>query len=539
MKRQPFLVLSALSVFLLAAQQPKERERQSRMQDEEVEDYYKKWLNQDVAYIISDEEKNVFSKLTTDEERDAFIEQFWFRRDPDPRTSANEFKEEHYRRIAYANEKFGSGIPGWKTDRGQTYITFGPPDIIEDHPSGGWYYRKHHEGGGATSTYPFQLWIYNYIEGIGDEVEIEFVDRSWSGEYRMALEQWEKDALLHVGFMGPTDLELEGRMSKTERPYFSPGTRSNTRLQGLMGVRAKDKPFQRLARFYQLQKPEPISFDDLKQVVRTAITYNQLPFRVGYEYVNLDAQSILVPVTLELENRNLTFTELAGGQSLRGQLNIYGVVEGLTGRIVTEFEDTLTLEFPAREKDVRTARASVYQKSVLLTPGRYKMTLVVKDDASGRLGTAQIGLVLPALREEDLNASSVILARVLQFLERPPEEILPFVLGDFKVVPNVTRTFSSGDDIGVYLQVYNSGFDQSMQQPQVEVEYQISREGKVVKSFLDPKRNSVLNYGDRLILLQAVDLEGLAPGLYTLRVKVRDRILDKALTREADFTVAG
>ncbi len=367
----------ALSTLLvsggLGAQQQAEKQRRQDRQtlQEEAGDYYKKWLEQDVVYIISDEEKDVFGKLTTDDERDAFIEQFWHRRDPDRRTADNEYREEHYRRIAYVNEKFGSGIPGWKTDRGRTYIAFGPPDIIEDHPSGGWYYRKRHEGGGATSTYPFQLWIYNYIEGVGDQVEVEFVDPSWSGEYRMALEPWEKDALLHAGFMGPTDLELEGVLRKTDRPYFSPGSLRNTRLQAQLGMRAVDKPFQRLARFYQLQKPEPIHFDDLKQVVQTEITYQQLPFQVGYEFFNIDVDKVLVPITLEFENRNLTFSAVNEGEGLRGQLNIFGMVQGITGRIVTEFEDTLVLQFPISEREIRVGRSSVYQKAILLEPGRY------------------------------------------------------------------------------------------------------------------------------------------------------------------------
>src|SRR6185312_11736747 len=161
----------------------------------ELETPWKKWLNEDVAYIITDEERKAFKQFSTDEEREQFIEAFWQRRDPTPDSVENEFKEEHYRRIAYANERFASGIPGWKTDRGRIYIIWGPADNIESHPTGGTYDRPENEGGGTTETYPFEQWNYHYLEGIGSNITIEFVDPSSTGEYHMTMDPGEKDAL--------------------------------------------------------------------------------------------------------------------------------------------------------------------------------------------------------------------------------------------------------------------------------------------------------------------------------------------------------
>ena len=127
---------------------------------QELKGAYKTWLTQDVTYIITDEEGRAFKNLSNDEERDAFIEQFWLRRNPNPDSPDNEFREEHYRRIAYANEHFAAGKPGWKTDRGHIYISFGKPDSIDSHPSGGNYDRPMEEGGGQTSTFPFEVWHY-------------------------------------------------------------------------------------------------------------------------------------------------------------------------------------------------------------------------------------------------------------------------------------------------------------------------------------------------------------------------------------------
>ncbi|HWB86511.1 MAG TPA: GWxTD domain-containing protein [Bryobacteraceae bacterium] len=137
---------------------------------------YRKWINEDVVYIISDDERAAFLKLTTDEEREKFIEQFWVRRDPTPGTVENEFKQEHYRRIAYANQHFAlaSGRPGWQTDRGHMYIVYGPPDEIDAHQSGT-----------AQTPYPYEVWIYRHVQGLGDNLSVTFVDTTGSRDYHL------------------------------------------------------------------------------------------------------------------------------------------------------------------------------------------------------------------------------------------------------------------------------------------------------------------------------------------------------------------
>src|SRR3984893_13593751 len=139
---------------------PQNKAKNLKKLQKELDTPYKKWLQEEVPYIISDEERAAFLQLQTNEEREQFIEAFWQRRDPTPDTVENEFKEEHYRRIAYANERFASGIPGWRTDRGRIYIIWGKPDEIESHPTGGNYERPASEGGGQTETYAFEAWRY-------------------------------------------------------------------------------------------------------------------------------------------------------------------------------------------------------------------------------------------------------------------------------------------------------------------------------------------------------------------------------------------
>ena len=185
--------------------------------EKELATPYKKWLEEEVPYIITDEERSAFLQLQTNEEREQFIEAFWQRRDPTPDTVENEFKEEHYRRIAYANERFSSGIPGWRTDRGRIYIMWGPPDQIESHSAGSTYNRPMTEGGGQTTVYGFDDWTYHYMEGIGQNITIEFVDPTGTGEYHISLDPGEKDAMAHVPGGGPSMLEQMGLSSQAAR----------------------------------------------------------------------------------------------------------------------------------------------------------------------------------------------------------------------------------------------------------------------------------------------------------------------------------
>src|SRR5438309_6867112 len=241
----------------------KEKKANEKRFKQEVSGSYKKWLDEDVRWIITDEERSAFRQLSNEEEREQFIEAFWQRRDPTPDTAENEFKEEHYRRMAYANEHFAAGIPGWKTDRGRMYIMYGPADEIESHPSGGSYERPMEEGGGSTSTFPFEDWRYRYIEGIGQEVIIEFVDTCMCGDYHMTMDRSEKDALLYTPNAGLTMYEQMGMANKADR--FNGGMeRLGT---GPFTTTNQSKQFDRLEQFAKLNKPPAVKLKDLEEIV--------------------------------------------------------------------------------------------------------------------------------------------------------------------------------------------------------------------------------------------------------------------------------
>ncbi len=512
---------------------------QRRVRQEEREDYYAKWLNEDVKYIISEEEKSVFQKLTTPEEKDSFIEQFWLRRDPDPRTDSNEFKAEHYRRIAFANERFRSGKPGWMTDRGRVYIIHGEPAYIERHPSGGNYTRTGAEGSGQSFAYPFEVWYYGHVDAIGDTMELEFVDPSFSGEYRLALRPEEKDMLLYVPGTAPTVREIVGVDSgRKDRPFFNPGVENNPLEASLRGYRARDRPFARYSRYALSQTAPDIKFSDLKQIVTTNITYHDLPARFRTDLIRLNTEQALAPVTVEVENQELNFALQNG--LYRADLNLYGVVRTMTGRIISEFEDTVVAEYRPEHLERGRRIKSVYQKVVILDQGnRYRVDLVVRDKNSNRTAVLQAGLVVPDFeKKKDLRTSSVILSRFVEAAPEADEIDERFVLGDLKIIPNVTNVFYPGEKLNAYLQVYNVQLDQSTLLPQLETRFRLRRGDAVMREFQDNTGHSVQYYSEqRLVLLHEFDLGNLEAGVYQLEIEVRDLISDFTAVAREKFTI--
>src|SRR5438094_4013314 len=413
-----------------------EKKRQKAIQ-KELESPYKKWLDEEVPYIITSEERSAFKKLGTDDEKESFIENFWERRNPNPGSPENEFKEEYYRRIAYANEHYASGIPGWKTDRGRIYIMYGPPDENDSHPSGGSYLRPPEEGGGETSTYPFEQWRYRYIDGIGNNVILEFVDPSMSGEYRLTMDPGEKDALLHVPGAGLTQLESMGMGSKADRFTRTDGM---TIGQSLGGTPESMNEFTRLDLYAKIFKPPSVKFKDLKAVVTSKLSAQLLPFDVRSDFIRVTDESVLTPVTIQVANRDLEFQNKDG--VMHAVMDIFAQFTTLSGRIVNTVEDGVVLDTPEHDFQTYVNYKSVYQKAVPLRPGRYKLSVVVKDDLNGHMGSMELGIRVPHFEEDKLSNSSLILADLIQQLPTNLVGTGPFVIGGTKVRPSVNQTFT-------------------------------------------------------------------------------------------------
>jgi GWxTD domain-containing protein len=510
-------------------------------QKAELKSVYKKWLDEDVLYIITDDERKAFKTLKTDEERDQFIEQFWLRRDPDPDTPENEYKDQYYERIQYANEHYTSGIPGWRTDRGRIYVTFGKPDEIESHPSGGNYNRPSYEGGGSTSTYPFETWWYRYIEGIGSDVEIEFVDPSGSGEYRIARSPDEKDALLYVPGAGLTLAEQLGMSSKADR-VGGMGYANSGRGQ-IFGTRAKDQPFERLQLLADLQRAPATKFPDLRvKAELPEIASDILPFSVRTDFFRLGNETVATSFTVQFDHNDLSFKNQGGIYS--AQVNMYARLTSLSGRSAGTFEDTVvTGRYSEEQLPQAQAQKSIYQKNVALPPGRYKIDVVARDITSGKTGILHHSFEVPRYQEKQLATSSIILAAAVESLDNRAIPAGQFIIGRYKVKPYVTAIYKPGQNLAMFLQVYDAEMDQATLQPALKVEYIVSKGGQEIIHLMEDgksKQGLVDLKGQQLVLARSIPItDKLAePGTYTVTVKVTDLVTQKIVTPTAQFTVS-
>jgi GWxTD domain-containing protein len=518
------------------AQKDKDKDKEKPSQDinekvrnykPELKDAYKKWISNDVEYIITKEEKKAFYALQTDEERENFIEQFWRRRDPNPDTEENEYREEYYERIAYANEHFASGIPGWKTDRGRIYITWGKPDSIESHPSGGSYDRPSYEGGGSTTTYPFETWFYRHLDNVGEGIEIEFVDPTGTGEYRIARNADEKDALAMVPGGGLKTAELLGQSDK--------GDRYSTGAAGTNYMREQDLPFRRLEIINALSIPPSVKFSDLQASLADSpvVDNNPLGFDVQVDFFRQSEDRVITTFTVQTPNKELSFERVGGLETAK--LNIFGRVTAVSGKRSGIFEDSVTTTSTSDELAAMKDQKSVYQKAIALTPGTYKVDVVVRDVTTGNKGIVNLGFNVPKYDEKKLSTSSLILATKLRSTnERDIGQ--QFVIGNAKVVPNLTGVFKQGQPVGIYMQIYNAQLDQTTLRPAVDVEYVLTKGGK---EMLRQKEDwsGLSDSGQRLTIARLLPTEGVASGDYEIKIITKDRVGGQAIENKAKFTV--
>jgi GWxTD domain-containing protein len=502
----------------------------------ELETPWKKWLNEDVVYIITDEERKAFKQLNTDEEREQFVEQFWLRRDPTPDTVENEFKEEHYRRIAYANERYASGAPGWKMDRGRIYITFGPPDEIDEHPSGGTYNRPTAEGGGETTTFPFEDWRYRYIEGIGNDIMIEFVDTTMTGEYHMTMDPSEKDALTYVPGAGLTLAEQLGMSDKMARFNRTDGTHMGAALGG--NAPASYNQFDRLEQFAKLQMAPTVKYKDLEAAISTRITYNILPMQVRIDYVRVTESSVLANITVQFENRDLQFQKKEGVE--KSLVTLFGRVTSMTRRPITTFEKPLEVNAPPDMLAKYAQQKEIFQQSVPLAPNRYRLNIVAKDTVSGNMNNYEVALDVPHFDEDKLGSSSLIIADKIEALPTSSIGGGMFAIGDVKVRPRVGNMFTKDEKMGIYLQVYNFGPDEKTQKPSGSIEYEIDKVGtnEKVTDFSEDLASIRNASASQVTIEKLLPLTSLPAGTYTLKVKAIDKNRNQTVMQQANFTVS-
>ncbi|HEY4354294.1 MAG TPA: GWxTD domain-containing protein [Acidobacteriaceae bacterium] len=519
-----------------------DREEKNRREitKKELRGEYKQWLDQDVRWIITDEEVKTFKSLSNDEERDSFIEEFWRRRNPNPESPENEFRDEHYARIAYANEHFAAGKPGWMTDRGHIYIAYGKPDNIDSHPSGGSYERPMEEGGGNTSTFPFEIWHYRYLAGVGDNIDIEFVDSCMCGDYHATLDRSEKDALKYTPGAGLTMYEQMGQANKADRFKggmeqlgAGPGSASN-----------ESKQFDRLDRFAKLMAPPPVKFADLDSFLSSSKVLTGPPFLfdVRTDYVKLTNDTVMVPVTLQIRNSDMTY-QTKDGDSV-AVVNILGRVSNINHKIVQTFEDTVKVETPSDLLAQTKNGVRVYWKALPLPPGRYKLEIAIKDvNNADHIGIWKRSVDVPKYDEDRLGSSSLILAGSMERVPSKDVGTGNFVIGNTKIVPRVPATISTpvifhrGQNLNFWMQVYNLGIGDNKKND-ASIEYEIIDLAGNKQILKMSESAAKLNpNADQLTLEKTMPLAQLEPGRYQVTIKVNDGVSKQQIAESAPFNV--
>jgi GWxTD domain-containing protein len=509
---------------------PKELKKRQRQLIKELSSVDATWLREEVPDIITEQERRAFLELGTQEEREQFIEIFWRNRNPDPESPINPVREEHYRRLAYSDEHFASGIAGRKSDRGHIYIIWGPPDEIETHPTGGTYDRPMEQGGGTTTTYPWELWRYRHLEGVGENIEIEFVDPTGSGEYHITKDPCEKDALAHVPGAGPSLTEIMGQSSKASRFSNSNGT---TCPIPLGGTSASMNEFDMQDRYFRVQRP-PERLKDLAELVTVRVVHNEIHMDYRADFLRVTSGTVLVPITVQIPNRDLNFQSKQGIYS--AVLNLYGRITTPGGVVVQTFEDAISRDFPESLYQSSLGLSSIYQKSVPLRSGLYRLDLVVKDTLSGNLGVFNTALRVPHFEDEKLDASSLILADQMETMPTKQIGMGQFVLNSYKVRPRLSREFSSADKLGIFLQLYNLKLDAGSHKTDVSVAYRITKDQQEIWQAVEAP-NQLHQGGEQLTIQRYLPVASLAPGRYTIEVTAIDLLTNETVIRTAEFTV--
>jgi len=330
----------------------------------------KAWLTEDVAYIIAPEERCAFLKLKYDDEREQFVDQFWLRRNNNPDLLENDFKEEHYRRVVFANEKFGTEVPGWNSDRGRAYVLFGPPDTIESHASGEPTGRPLEEGP-DTVEYSWEKWHYRYLEGIGADTDLEFVDPEGSGNYRLTISLEEKDSL----FLPPTHQWVDWKDYEPIRFALCSGSN----LVVWIGP-----------------GPVPqVKFKDLEALVFSHIIRDQVYFSHRVEYAKATHASTMARIVVDIPEDELSSSD---GRTAKA-FEIFGRISKLSGWVVDTFERSGSL---AERKGPGQPDPNL-EVTVPLAPGPYRLAIVVKNPLSGETGVMYMPLDVPTYEDLDVH----------------------------------------------------------------------------------------------------------------------------------------
>jgi GWxTD domain-containing protein len=528
-------------------------------QKEEMSEKHKKWLNEEVVYIISKREKDVFKSFTTDEQREEFIKKFWERRDPTPRTPFNEFKEEHYRRVEFTNQKYFEGTAGWRSDRGRVYIMFGPPDFFETNPGGG---RGFLFGvSGPTAEFPSEVWTYRYIPGLKmrqTRIDFTFVNYYNSGKYQLVSNPSLANALRNTSIEGSRDVGYEPHDVQV------PGSTEKNLLVNPMEqlmmmaelTKSRGEVFEEMERSARVRK--------LKGIVDTRESLYEMPFEMNQAFLMGVNKTTKIPISVEISGKDVAFNK--DGDRYKGAVNFHVEVKD-SEKTVYQSSERLEMNLLEQTFQQRLTDTYQYKHELNLIPGEYWFHLVVWDENDNKVGHVDRKISVPEMSGEEFNLSDIILARTLNVVqqEKPktvdakniqvleklaqsgfkvPDKVAierkraaPFTFGNIVIEPNTTGEYSANQEFVFFYQVYGTTFDPQSGRSKVKILHQIEKGGIVVATIDKPQeihipdKDAVIDGGARY------DLTKLRPGHYTVIARVTDLVAGKTLEKRANFRI--
>ena len=388
------------------------------------------------------------------------------------------------------------------------------------------------QGGGETSTYAYEDWTYHYIEGIGENVELEFVDTTGTGEFHLTTDPSEKDALLYVPGAGLTLAEQEGLSCKSARFLNSDGSHMAPSVYGARGSSLDE--FSRLELEAKIWQPPTVKFKDLEEVVSSRIVRDQIKFDYRFDFMRVAGDTVLVPITLQIPNNQLSFQSKDGVHT--ATLNLFARVTTLSGRTVQTFEDTVRRDFPDSLLQASLKTSSIYQKALPLRSGLYRLDVVLKDTTSNNVGVINTRLAVPPFDDDELQASTLILADEIAPVAAKDIGIGMFVIGSTKVRPKLDQSFGTNQPVGVYFQVYNLKINQETHKNNATVDIQIVQGDKAVKHVTQTSEQ-LHQSGEQLTVQESIPAQTLPPGAYRIEIKITDALANQSISRSAEFKV--
>jgi hypothetical protein len=329
-------------------------------------------------------------------------------------------------------------------------------------------------------------------------------------------------------------MEQMGLANKTDRFNRTDGTHLGTPFGG--ETEAMNE-FTRLEQFAKLQRPPQIKFKDLEAAITSRLSYNILPMKTRVDFFPVTDATVLTNVTLQFDRKDLQFQFKDGVQ--KAVIDIYAKFSTMTRRVVNVFEDTVNATTPPEYLQDFTKGKSIYQRTIPLAPGTYRLNVMAKDVVGGNLSNYEVAVTVPRLDPDKLSSSTLILA---DLIEKVPSKSIgtgQFVIGSTKVRPRMDDVFKHDEKMGIYLKLYNFGEEEGTHLPSGQVEYEVVKNGtnERIFNFTEDVGQIPGASTSQVTIEKLLPLNTLVPGQYTLRLKVTDKNRKQTLTPSVQFTV--